>query len=116
MPESLAGFHSELSVPDLLPQKRMRTRSPIQIRVEYFGNVEREIEADEIRLLHRAEHGHAGTRSFPDHDVDGLGVADTGGNKRNGLSFERVLQAVADKTRHVAAHMHRCLPGIAQQL
>ena len=51
-----------------------------------------------------------------DHDVDGLGVADTGGNKRNGLSFERVLQAVADKTRHVAAHMHRCLPGIAQQL
>ena len=90
----------------------MRSRSAYK----HFGNIEREIEADKIRLLHRTEHGHARARSFLHHDIDGFSVADAGGDERNGLALERVLQPIADKTRHVAAHMHRRLPGIAQKL
>ena len=92
----------------------MRTRRAIEIGVEHLGDVEGEVRADEVGLLHRAEHGGARAEALAYHDVDGVGVADAGGDQRDRLALHRVLQTVADEARHVAAHMDRRLSGVAQ--
>ena len=56
----------------------MRAGGAIEIGIQHFGNVEREIETDEIGLLHRPEHRHARARALPYDDIDGFSVADAG--------------------------------------
>src|SRR5580692_3961809 len=114
--QALAGLHAEFAGSDLLAQKRMRPGRCIEIFVKHLGNIEREIDADQIGLLHRPEHCGTRTEAFAHHGVDGLGVADPGGDQRDRLAFHGVLQAIADEARHVAAHMDRNFAGVAQEI
>src|SRR5262245_28100547 len=105
--KAFAALHAELAGLDLLLQERMRVRTAIQVGDEHVADVEGEIEPDEIGLFHRAEYRHASAEAALYHRVDRLGVADAGGDERDRLTLQRMLQAVADEARNVAAHMDR---------
>src|SRR5581483_3873759 len=84
--------------------------------VQHLGDIEREVEPDEDRLLHRAEHGGARAKSFLNDGIDGCGIAYASRDQREGFALHRVLQPLADEARNVAAHMHRRFAGVAQQV
>src|SRR5205814_1613645 len=93
--KALAGFHAKLAGFDLVAQKRRR---PGRIAVEHLGDVEREIEPNQIGLLHRPKHRSTRAESFAHHRVDRLRIADTRRDQRNGFAFHRMLQPIADWT------------------
>src|SRR5215510_15836039 len=64
--KAFAALHAELSSLDLLAQERMRPRGAVEIGGEHVADVEREIEPDEIGLLHRPQHRHAGAEAALD--------------------------------------------------
>src|SRR5262249_1172350 len=114
--KAFAALHAELAGLDLLAQERMRARTPIQVGDEHVADVEGEIEPDEIGLFHRAKPRHASAEAALHHRVDRLGVADAGGNERDRLTLQGVLQAVADEARNVAAHMDRLAAGSGKEI
>src|SRR5262245_19682563 len=67
--EAFAGLHDELAGLDLLLQERMRAGAAVEIGDQHVADVEREVEADEVGLLHRAEHRHAGPEAALYHRV-----------------------------------------------
>ena len=94
----------------------MRARCAIEVGNQHFGDIKGEVQPDQIGLLHRPKHRGARAKAFLDHGVDGLGIADAGGDQRDRLALHGVLQAIADKARNVAAHVDRDFSGIAQQV
>ena len=113
--EALAGAHAELAGRDLVLDELRRLGRAVEIGHQHVLDVEREIDADQVGLLHRAEHRHPRAEAAFDHLVDGVGVADAGRDQRDRLALQRVLQPVADEARNVLLHMHRIAPGVAQQ-
>ncbi len=77
---------------------------------------ESEIEPDEVGVLHRPERGKTETETFLDDAVDGRRVTDARVHERERLAPERVLEAVADKARDVAADVHRRLPRLLEKI
>src|SRR6266568_5012371 len=75
--KAFAALHAKLAGLDLLLQERVRASAAVKIGDQHVADVEREIEPDEIRLLHRAEHRHAGAEAALHHGINGFGVADT---------------------------------------
>jgi len=114
--QSLACLHAELASLDPIAQQRVRTRGPVEIGIKHFRDVEREIEANEIGLLHGAEHGGARSETFAHNDIDRLGIANTCGNERDSLALHRVLKPVPDEPGNIPLHMDRCFPDLAQQV
>ncbi len=93
-------------------QERMRAGAAVEVGDQHVADVEREVEPDEIGLLQRAEHRHAGAEAALHHGVDGLGIADTRRQASAIASrFKRVLQPVADEARNVAAHVDGLAAG-----
>ena len=74
MAKALAGFHLELAFGDLAAQIGMRTCRAIEMLDQRFVNIERQIKADEVRLLHRSQDRHT-AKSVLDDVVDRLGIA-----------------------------------------
>jgi len=105
--EALAGLHAEFSLFDLVPQVRVGTGSAIEVDDQHLVNGERQVEANEIGLFERAEHGEPRTEAVLDHRIDCLRIGDAGRQQRNRLTLERMLQPVANETRNVLADMHR---------
>src|SRR4051794_25882498 len=95
--EALAGAHAELAGCDLVLDELRRLGRAVEIGHQRVLNVEREVDADQVGLLHRAEHGHSSAEAALDHLVDRLRVADARRDQRDGLALERMLQAVADE-------------------
>ena len=114
--KAFAALHAELAGGDLRAQERMRPGGAVEIGHQHLADVEREVEADEIGLLHRPEHRHARAEPRLHHRVEGLGIADARRDERDRLALQGVLQPVADEARNVAAHMHRRLAGGGQEL
>ena len=94
----------------------MRARRAIKVGNQHFGDIEGEVQPDQIGLLHRPKHRRARAETFLDHGVDGLGIADAGGDQRDRLALHGMLQAIADEARNVAAHVDRDFSGTAQQV
>ena len=92
----------------------MRARRAIEVGNKHFRDIEGEVQPDQIGLLHRSKHRRARAETFLDHGVDGLGIADAGGDQRDRLALHGVLQAIADEARNVAAHVDRDFSGVAQ--
>jgi len=86
----------------------------IEVVNQHFRDIEGEVQPDQIGLLHRPKHRRSRAKAFLDDGVDGLGIADAGGNQRDRLALHGVLQAVADEARNIAAHVDRDFPGMAQ--
>src|SRR5262245_14581114 len=113
--KTFAAAHAELAGLDLLGQERMGAGRAVEVLDQHVTDVKREVETDQIRLLGRAEHRHARPKALLHHGVESLGIAGAGGDQRDRLALERVLQAVADEAGNVLAHVHRLLAGLAQQ-
>src|SRR5262245_11808180 len=113
--KTFAAAHAELAGLDLLGQERMRAGRAVEVLDQHVTDVKREVETDQIRLLERAEHRHARPKALLHHGIESLGIAGAGGDQRDRLALERVLQAVADEAGNVLAHVHRLLAGLAQQ-
>ena len=94
----------------------MRARRTVEVRIKHLGDVEGEIQADQVALLQRPEHGQARAETFLDHGIDRFGVAHPGGDQRDRLALHRVLQPVADEAGNIAADMDRDFSGLAEKL
>ena len=113
--KAFAGAHAELAGCDLVLDELGRLGRAVEIGQQHVLDVEGEIDADQVGLLHRAEHRHARAEAAFDHLVDGVGVADAGRDQRDRLALQGMLQPVADEARDVLLDMHRISPGVAQQ-
>src|SRR5262245_27282833 len=99
--EPLAGLEAELAVGHELLKIRRRPRAALDIGQHGLVDRERQIGADEIRILEWAQHCEATPERGLDHGVDRLGVADAVFDQRDSLAPERMLQPVANEARHV---------------
>src|SRR5262249_39799175 len=60
-PKALAGFHTELAGLDLVAQERVRPCGAVKIAIKHLRDVEGEVQADPVGLLHGPKHGGART-------------------------------------------------------
>src|SRR5205807_2002844 len=67
--KAFAALHAELAGLNLGAQERVRLRGAVEMRDQNLADVEREVEADEIRLLHRSEHRHARSEARLHHRI-----------------------------------------------
>src|SRR4029077_19825708 len=74
--KALAGLHAKLASLDLVAQERVRPRCTVKVAIKHLRDIELEIKADEVRLLHGPEHCGARAESFAHDCVDRLGIAD----------------------------------------
>src|ERR1700722_15416698 len=105
--QALAALHAELTGLELLAQEGRRVRGPVKMLVKHLGDIEREVEADEVRLLHRSEHRSARAKALLNDGIDRLGIADASRDQRESLTLHGMLQTIADKARNVAADVNR---------
>ena len=99
--EALAGAHAELAGGDHVLDELRRLGGAVEVGHQHVLDVESEVDADEVGLLHRSEHRHSRAETALDHLVDGVGVADARRDQCDGLALERMLQPVADEARNV---------------
>src|SRR6476469_6270223 len=65
--EALAGAHAELAGCDLVLDELRRLRRAVEIGEQHALDVEGQVDADEVGLLHRPEHGHPRAEAALDH-------------------------------------------------
>src|SRR4029077_15359910 len=66
-PKALAGFHAKLTGLDLVAEERVRPCRAVEVAIKHLGDVDGEVQADQIGLLHGTEYGGPRAESFA-HD------------------------------------------------
>ena len=85
----------------------------VEVRQHGLVDREREIRADEIRILERTEHGQAAAKARLHHGIDSPGIAHPVLHQRDRFAPERMLQAIADEAGHILLDRDRRLAGSA---
>src|SRR5215831_18223789 len=110
--KAFASFDAELALCNELFEIRRRAGPRVDRRQHGPVDRERQVGADEVGVLQRAEHRESAAERGLDHRIDGFGIADVVLDQRDRLAPQRVLQPVADEARYVLLHANRRLADI----
>src|SRR5215813_5684717 len=91
--KALARFEAELAVGHQCFEIGRGAAAVLDIRQDRFVNGQRQIGADEIGILERAQDGEPPAEARLDHRVHGLGVANAALDQRDRFAPQRVLEA-----------------------
>ncbi len=114
-PESRDRPRPELPGGDQFPQQRAGVRVVVEARDHRVVDGQGEVQPDVVGVFQRPQGGQSQPNGVAYHEIYRLRVADTLGDQRDRLAPQRVLQPVADETRHVAPDPHRQLADLGQQ-
>lgn len=113
--KAVTGTRPELPGGDQFPQQRAGVRVVVEARDHRVVDGQGEVQPDVVGVFQRPQGGQSQPNGVAYHEIYRLRVADTLGDQRDRLAPQRVLQPVADETRHVAPDPHRQLADLGQQ-
>src|SRR6476646_9909447 len=104
--ESFARLHAELAGVDAVRKEAGRLFGGIQLGHDDVVDVAREIQPDEIGVLHGPKHRKPRSEAVLYDNVNGFRIANATLDEAEGFAPQRILKAVADEARDVAMHFY----------
>src|SRR5512139_337546 len=83
---------------------------------DYTVNRLSQVQSHKIGIFQWPQDRQPHPKAVFDHQIDCCGIANIGRDDGNGFSPERVLQAVADKARHIPFDVNGYFPGLLQKI